>query len=349
VRAEDFDYPLPPERIATEPVSPRDAARLLVLGERGISDRHVRDLPDLLEPGDLLVVNDTRVRKARLFGRRPTGGKVEILLLRREPGGDYEALVRAHKRLRPGEEVSLEEGFRATLLERPQAGAVWRVRIEGPGDLDLALERIGHVPLPPYIKRPDRPEDEASYQTIFAARPGAAAAPTAGLHFTPGLLERLEARGIGLARITLHVGYGTFAPVEGEIEAHHLLPEEFEVTGEAAARIAGRRGRLVAVGTTTTRVLEALARTGGIRAARGRTDLFLRPGVPFLAIDALLTNFHLPRSSLLLLVCAFAGRERVLRAYAHALEQGYRFFSYGDAMLLLPSAREPLPAPAPPR
>ena len=340
MRPEDFDYPLPADRIAAEPASPRDAARLLVLGER-VEDRHVRDLPDLLLPGDLLVVNDTKVRRARLFGRRATGGRVELLLLRRHPGNEYEALVRAHKRIRPNEEIPLDGGMKATLLER--AGAVWRVRLEeggsGGGDIEAAIERTGHVPLPPYIKRPDRPEDRESYQTIFATYPGSAAAPTAGLHFTPGLLERLEARGIGIARITLHVGYGTFAPVEAErIEEHRLLAEEFEVTEEAADRIARRKGRLIAVGTTTTRVLESLARTGGIRPARGMTDLFLYPGCPFLAVEGLLTNFHLPRSSLLLLVCAFAGRERVLAAYAHALAKGYRFFSYGDAMLVLPGA-----------
>lgn len=305
------------------------------------SDRRIRDLPDLLQPGDLLVVNDTKVRRARLFGRRPTGGRVELLLLKRTPGGDFEALVRTHKRLKPGEAVSLEGGLSATLLERPQGGAVWRVAIiggPGGGDVEEAIERVGHVPLPPYMKRPDRPEDRESYQTIFAAHRGSAAAPTAGLHFTPDLVERLGARGVGIALITLHVGYGTFAPVETErIEEHRLHAEEFEVTEEAADLIARRRGRLIAVGTTTTRVLESLARTGGIRPARGATDLFLYPGCPFLAVEGLLTNFHLPKSSLLMLVCGFAGRERVLAAYAHALAQGYRFYSYGDAMLVFPS------------
>jgi S-adenosylmethionine:tRNA ribosyltransferase-isomerase len=280
LRLSDFDYPLPPDRIATEPTSPRDSARLLVLAA-GLDDRHVRDLPDLLLPGDLLVVNDTKVRRARLFGRRSTGGRVEILLLRRQPGGEYEALVRAHKRIRPGEEIPLDGGLQATLLERPEGKAVWRVRLEAEGDVEETIERFGHVPLPPYMKRPDRPEDRESYQTIFATRAGSAAAPTAGLHFTPALVERLGARGVGIARITLHVGYGTFAPVEAErIEEHRLHAEEFEVTEEAAEAIARRRGRLIAVGTTTTRVLESLARTGGIRPARGTTDLFLYPGCP---------------------------------------------------------------------
>jgi len=338
LRPEDFDYPLPTDRIASEPASPRDAARLLVLGP-SMDDRRVGHLPDLLLSGDLLVVNDTRVRRARLFGRRATGGRVELLVLRRHEGGAYDALVRAHKRIRPGEEIPLDGGLLATLLERRE-GAVWRVGIEGGTggtDIEDEIERVGHVPLPPYLKRPDRPEDRESYQTIFAARLGSAAAPTAGLHFTTELLERLEARGVGIARITLHVGYGTFAPVDAErIEEHRLHAEEFEVTEEAASAIARRRGRLVAVGTTTTRVLETLARTGGIRPARGTTDLFLYPGVPFLAVQGLLTNFHLPKSSLLMLVCAFAGRERVLAAYARALEGGYRFFSYGDAMLVWP-------------
>ncbi|HEX5139173.1 MAG TPA: tRNA preQ1(34) S-adenosylmethionine ribosyltransferase-isomerase QueA [Planctomycetota bacterium] len=344
MRPDEFDYALPPERIAAEPVSPRDAARLLVLGGV-IEDRRVGDLPDLLEPGDLLVVNDTKVRRARLFGRRATGGKVELLLLKRLEGGEYETLARAHKRLRPGETVPLDGGLLATLLERPGGGAIWRVRIEGGSggeSVEETIDRVGHVPLPPYVKRPDRPEDRESYQTIFAERLGSAAAPTAGLHFTPGLLERLRARGVGVARITLHVGYGTFAPIEAErVEDHRLHAEEFEVTEEAAAAIRGRRGRLVAVGTTTTRVLESLARTGGIRAAKGTTDLFLYPGCEFHAIDGLLTNFHLPKSTLLMLVCAFAGQERVLGAYAHALRGGYRFFSYGDAMLVWPGPRTP--------
>jgi len=336
VKPEEFDYPLPADRIATEPAEPRDAARMLVLKGPERLDRHVRDLPDLLEPGDLLVVNDTRVRAARLFGRRATGGRVEVLLLEREPWGAWSALVRANKRLRPGERLALDGGLAAELLERPEAGAVWRLRLGGADDIERVLEEVGHVPLPPYIKRPDRPADRERYQTIFARQVGSAAAPTAGLHFTPQLLARLDARGVGVARVTLHVGYGTFQPIDTEeVEAHRLPAEAFEVTEEAAAAIRGRRGRLVAVGTTTTRVLETLARTGGIRAAAGRTDLFLHPGERFLAVEALLTNFHLPQSSLLLLVCAFAGTGRVLEAYRHALAHGYRFYSYGDAMLIL--------------
>jgi S-adenosylmethionine:tRNA ribosyltransferase-isomerase len=324
VKVTVFDYELPADRIASEPAEPRDAARLLVLAA-GRRDAFVRDLPDLLEPDDLLVVNDTKVLPARLFGRRTTGGRVEFLFLAND-----RALIKAHRRLRPGERVEADGGLTVELLEKE--GAVWRVRAEG--DVPSALERCGHVPLPPYIKRDDRPEDRDRYQTVFARHAGSAAAPTAGLHFTPDLLRRLDERGVGVARITLHVGYGTFQPVDvEEIEQHRLHAERFEVGEQAARAIAERRGRLIAVGTTTTRVLESLARTGGIRPASGTTELFLYPGCEFLAIEGLLTNFHLPRSSLLMLVCAFAGTERVLDAYAHAVGGGYRFFSYGDAML----------------
>lgn len=338
MRTADFDYDLPAERIALEPAVPRDSARLLVLPAEGPRDAHVRDLPGLLEAGDVLVVNDTKVRPARVFGRRATGGRVEFLLLEREPGGVRASLVRASKRLRPGEIVQLDGGLEARLLERPEGGAVWRIRIEGGAgvDVDAVLDRVGHVPLPPYIRRKDRPEDRERYQTIFAAHGASAAAPTAGLHFTPELVGRLEAAGIEIVTVTLHVGYGTFQPIAADnVEDHRLHGEDFAVTAEAAERIESRRGRLIAVGTTTTRVLETLAGTGGIRAATGRTDLFLYPGRPFRAVEGLLTNFHLPQSSLLLLVCAFAGRERVLAAYEHALRHGYRFYSYGDAMLIL--------------
>ncbi len=338
MRTADFDYDLPAERIALEPATPRDSARLLVLPAEGLRDARVRDLPDFLEAGDVLVVNDTRVRPARVFGHRATGGRVEFLLLEREPSGVHASLVRASKRLRPGEIVQMDGGLEARLLERPEGGAVWRIRIEGGADVDVeaVLDRVGHVPLPPYIRRPDRLEDRERYQTIFASHGASAAAPTAGLHFTPELVARLEDRGIEIVSVTLHVGYGTFQPIAAEnVEDHRLHAEDFTVTPEAAERITSRRGRLVAVGTTTTRVLETLAATGGIRAATGRTDLFLYPGRPFQAVDGLLTNFHLPQSSLLLLVCAFAGRERVLAAYEHALAHGYRFYSYGDAMLIL--------------
>jgi len=332
LRLAELAYDLPPDRIALEPATPRDSARMLVDRPEGREDRIVADLPDLLGPDDLVVVNDTRVRAARLFGRRATGGRVELLLLEREPGGVYRALVKANKRLRPGERIGTDGELVATLLERPHADAIWRVGFEGGAGgsgVDEILDRVGHVPLPPYIKRPDRPEDRERYQTVYARETGSAAAPTAGLHLTPALLARLD-----VVAVTLHIGYGTFQPVECErVEDHVLHEEEFEVTEEAAARIRACRGRIVAVGTTTVRVLETLHRTGGIRAARGRTDLFLHPGKSIAVPDLLLTNLHLPDSSLLLLVAAFLGVERTKAAYAHALAHGYRFYSYGDAML----------------
>ncbi len=330
---DDFDYELPPGRVAKTPAERRDQARLLVVDRATgtLRDSRVCDLPEWLAPGDLLVLNDTKVLFGRLFGRRATGGRVEILRLRRDPGGAWEALVKAHRHLRPGEAVQLDEGFSAELLERPEGGAVWRLEIKGSVDFDEALERLGRVPLPPYLKRKDTPEDRERYQTVYARRMGSAAAPTAGLHFTPGLLHKLD-----VAKVTLHVGYGTFKPIKTKhIEDHRVEEEEFEVTEEAARTISARKGRLVAVGTTATRVLETLARSGGIRAAAGRTDLFLYPGCEFHAVEVLLTNFHLPKSSLFLLVCAFAGRERMMAAYRHAIENGYRFYSYGDAMLIL--------------
>jgi S-adenosylmethionine:tRNA ribosyltransferase-isomerase len=341
MKVDRFHFDLPAEQIAKIPAEPRDSARLLVVGsppDDRVQDRSVADLPDLLEPGDLLVVNDTKVRRARLFGRRATGGRVEILFLRDLSPGVSEALVRANKRLPPGETLEMDGGIRVVLEERPDADAIWRVRVEG--DLAAALESDGHVPLPPYIKREDEVADRDRYQTIFARDAQSAAAPTAGLHFTPELMQRLADRGVETAAVTLHVGYGTFQPIDVEVvEEHRLHEEEFEVSEETARAIRERKGRLVAVGTTTTRVLETLAATGGIRAARGKTDLFLYPGKPLQAIDAIFTNFHLPESSLLMMVCAFGGTDRVLAAYRHAVESGYRFYSYGDAMLLLPDDR----------
>ncbi|MFQ5844039.1 MAG: tRNA preQ1(34) S-adenosylmethionine ribosyltransferase-isomerase QueA [Planctomycetota bacterium] len=334
----DLDYDLPADRIAQRPVSPRAASGLLVVrrGPGTLGDHGFRDLPELLAAGDRLGVNDSRVVPARIYGRRRTGGRVELLLLRREPGGDREALVRTNGSLRPGERLDLDGEASVTLVERPYRDAVWRVRPACAASLERALERAGHVPLPPYVRRADTAQDRERYQTVYARPPGSAAAPTAGLHFTPEVLERLRERGIARTQVTLHVGYGTFQPIQvARVEDHRLHTEDFEVTGEAAAAIRERRGRLVAVGTTTARVLETLARSGGVRAARGRTDLYLHPGRELRGVDVLLTNFHLPRSSLLLLVCAFAGRELVLEAYRHAIRGGYRFYSYGDAMLIL--------------
>ena len=337
---DDYDYTLPPERIAQHPLPERDAGRLLVVDRRRADFEHrsVSDLPCLLDPGDLLVVNATRVLPARLRGRKPSGGAVEALLLGPESGGDarHRALFRG--RARPGLRIRFEGGGAAVEAEI--------VEVCERGEVVLAFEpgvspyAVGEVPLPPYIQR-EAPcaEDAERYQTTFARVPGAVAAPTAGLHLSERLLEALSARGIGRAEIVLHVGPGTFRPLgERELAAGRLHSERYELCEESADRIVRTRAegrRVVAVGTTSARVLEACADPEGhVRAAAGETDLFLRPGSRFLATDALLTNFHLPRSSLLLLVAGFAGRERVLAAYAEAIACGYRFYSYGDAMLI---------------
>lgn len=341
----DFDYSLPDDRIAQEP-APRGESRLLVLDAEG-GDRHRRisDLPDLLRPGDLLVVNDTRVIPARLFGRRVTqgggeGGRVEILLVERVEGGlyrerEWEVLAKPGRKARPGTRLRFEGGLEVEVVARLGDGR-HRVRFSEP--VEPWLERLGHVPLPPYIRRPDRPEDRERYQTVFAERPGAVAAPTAGLHLTPDLLRRLEGRGVATARVTLHVGVGTFKPVTAELVHEHAMDEERyrvpEATAAAVSEARRRGGRVVAVGTTVVRTLETAARDGGtVAPGAGRTGLFIYPGFRFRVVDALLTNFHLPRSSLLMLVCAFAGRDRVLTAYREAIAEGYRFYSYGDAML----------------
>ncbi|HEX5043048.1 MAG TPA: tRNA preQ1(34) S-adenosylmethionine ribosyltransferase-isomerase QueA [Candidatus Polarisedimenticolaceae bacterium] len=343
LRLEDYAYALPEEQIAQEPLPRRDASRLLLLdratGEVG--HRSFVDLPDLLDPGDVVVVNDTRVVPARLLGRKRTGGRAEILLLEAMGEATWRALL-AHAPA-PGGVVDLGDGVSATVLARE--GELGTVRISaGAENVCAALARLGRMPLPPYVHRvPGDPRDALDrerYQTVFAREPGAAAAPTAGLHFTPEVLERMTARGIGRTSVTLHVGAGTFLPFRGaEVAEDHLLHEEpFHVPEEAAAAIAAARargGRVVAVGTTVTRTLETAGEEGGtVRAGAGRTRLFLRPGSRFRVVDALLTNFHLPRSSLLLLVCAFAGRERTLAAYREAVAAGYRFYSYGDAMLV---------------
>lgn len=352
-----FDYELPESAIAQEPAEPRDAARLFVhrRAEDQSTHAHVRDLPGFLAPGDLLVVNDTRVRPARLFGRRATGGRVELLLVEREPRpGHWRALVRPAKRLSPGEVIDLEDGsLHAVALERSAGedgapGAEWRMELIADArhaDVESAVEAVGRLPLPPYVRR-ERDGDERSgrdrerYQTVYAAQPGAIAAPTAGLHFTPGLLDAVRARGVDIASVTLHVGLGTFQPMAAsEIEQHVMHSESYvlpEATARACAAARARGGRVIAIGTTSARVLESCADEHGVlRPGAGATRLFITPGRPFRAIDGLLTNFHLPRSTLLVLVSALAGRERVLRLYREALELGYRFYSYGDAQLYL--------------
>ncbi|MDI3305923.1 MAG: tRNA preQ1(34) S-adenosylmethionine ribosyltransferase-isomerase QueA [Acetobacteraceae bacterium] len=349
MRTGDFDFELPERLIAQQPARPRDAARLLVVRPEGLEDRGVRDLPGLLEPGDVMVVNDTQVIPARLRARRGNAA-LEILLNRAEDGGIWQALVRNARRLRPGDSVVIEgaPGLSVPVVVRLADGTV---RLDfGPDQAALAaaLERAGEVPLPPYIARPEgpRPEDREDYQTIFAHRPGAVAAPTASLHFTDRLLAALEARGVRRATVTLHVGAGTFLPLRGEDpRAHRLHAEWGEVTEEAAAvvnaaRAAGRR--IIAIGTTALRLLETAAqgvedRQRPVRAFRGLTDIFLLPGHRFRAADALMTNFHLPKSTLFMLVCAFSGTERMRAAYAHAVTEGYRFYSYGDASLLFPA------------
>ncbi len=337
----DFDYELPPARIAQHPV-PRGESRLLVLDREG-QDRHrrVRDLPELLRPGDLLVINDTRVIPARLFGRCAGGGRIEILLTVKAGERDWDALVKPGRRARPGTviylEEGLDEGLTAEVVDKEETGR-HRLRFSEP--VEPHLERLGHIPLPPYIQREDEAEDRERYQTVWARSPGAIAAPTAGLHFSRELLDQLAAGGIGIAEVTLHVGIGTFKPVIAErIEDHRMDRERWEVsaaTAEAIRRTREQGGRVVAIGTTVVRTLESAALLGGgdARAGSGATELFITPGFRFQVVDVLLTNFHLPRSTLLMLVSAFAGRERVLAAYEEAIREGYLFYSYGDAMLV---------------
>ena len=347
MRLSDFDYDLPAELIAQEAAPVRDRARLLRLDRAtGARSHHrVSDLDTLLEPGDVLVVNDTRVVPARLLGRRePSGGAVECLLLTRLDGERWDALVHPGQKLKVGSRAAFEAAGRRLELEvlaRHHHGRrTIRLRADD-GDVETAIDAIGHVPLPPYIKRPDRPVDHERYQTVYAAARGSVAAPTAGLHFTPALLDRLRARGVERLTSTLHVGYGTFEPVRTEdIEAHRVAAERYAVpasTATAVNRALDEGRRIVAVGTTTTRTLEAVARAHGgrLEPAAGETDLYIREPFEFQIVGGLLTNFHLPRSSLLLLVCALAGREAILAAYREAVDRRYRFYSYGDAMLIL--------------
>jgi S-adenosylmethionine:tRNA ribosyltransferase-isomerase len=339
-----FDYELPPELIAQEPLPERDASRLLVLdrGMGGTAHHAFRDLPELLAPGDLLVANRSRVIPARLLGRRARGGEAEILLVRDHGQGRWEAMVRPGRHLRPGQRVTIDDDL-SVVVESEALGADGRRRVRllsKRRDVDGALERCGHTPLPPYIQRPDLAADRERYQTVYARERGSVAAPTAGLHFTDSLLAKLAERGIEREEVVLHVGPGTFQPVRAaRVEEHRVAPEPYVLppgTAAAVERTRARGGRVVAVGTTTVRVLESAARPDGtVAAGEGETGLVIVPGHRFRVVDALLTNFHLPRSSLLLLVAAFAGREAVLRAYAEAVRQRYRFYSYGDAMIII--------------
>ncbi|HLL27719.1 MAG TPA: tRNA preQ1(34) S-adenosylmethionine ribosyltransferase-isomerase QueA [Xanthobacteraceae bacterium] len=357
MRTDLFDYELPPARVALRPAVPRDAAKLLVVRPHAapeFEDRTIRDLPALLQPGDALVVNDSKVIPARLVGERTRGearAKIETTLIRREGNERWRALAKPAKRLKPGDRIRFGHESRVCLLgaldatveEIGEGGEVLlRFDFHGPV-LEEAIEALGHMPLPPYIaaRREDDEQDRGDYQTIFAKPEGSVAAPTAGLHFTNELLAALDARGISLHRLTLHVGTGTFLPVKAEDTAGHRMHAEWgEISAATAAALQetrARKGRIVAVGTTALRLLESAAgEDGKLAAFSGETSIFITPGYRFRAVDALVTNFHLPRSTLFMLVAAFSGLERMRRAYRHAIETGYRFYSYGDACLLYP-------------
>ena len=333
---DDFDYALPADLIAQVPAPVRTGSRLLHVDGDALSDLRFIDLETLVAPGDVVVVNDTRVVRARLSGTKESGGRVE-LLIERVVGDDLAwAQVRASHLPRPGSEILLAGGATGVVLERD--GGFVRLRFENTGPLEVWLERHGATPLPPYIARAPAPEDAERYQTVYAASPGAVAAPTAGLHFDRPMLGRLAGRGAAIVTLTLHVGAGTFLPVrERDLEAHRMHGERYaipEATVQAIGEARARGNRVLAVGTTTLRALEAASAQGALVPGTGETDLFIRPGFRFRVVDRLLTNFHLPRSTLLVLASAFAGALAIRHAYAHAIRQRYRFFSYGDATLL---------------
>ncbi len=344
MRVDLFDFDLPPSLIADRPAVPRDAARLLEVAE-SLRDHIVRELPALLRPGDLLVFNDTRVIPARLFGRRGAAG-IEVTLHKCVAADRWRAFSRPARKLKRGDAIAFDDGLSATVADKGEGGEVELAFDRGGPQLMAALAEVGRMPLPPYIKRPGGADerDGADYQTIFAAKDGAVAAPTAGLHFTPELLAALEARGIARVAVTLHVGAGTFLPVKADDTKDHVMHAEIGAIDSAAvaaiARTRAAGGRIVAVGTTSLRLLETAAdESGRIRPFSGDTNLFITPGYRFKAVDLLLTNFHLPRSTLFMLVCAFAGVDRMKAAYEHAKAARYRFYSYGDCCLLHPAAR----------
>jgi S-adenosylmethionine:tRNA ribosyltransferase-isomerase len=341
LKKSDFHYDLPPQLIAQAPLPERSASRLLVVppAPAPFEDRGVRDLPPLLREGDLLVFNDTRVIQARVFGHKQSGGKVEILVERLLPGNEARVQLGASKPSRAGTRIVLDGGGEAEVLGRE--GEFYRLRFHVGGALDEWLQVAGRLPLPPYIQRAPDADDAARYQTVFAREPGAVAAPTAGLHFDEALLDALRARGVEFGHVTLHVGAGTFQPVRVDDLGEHRMHSEWLNVGarlvEQVRRTRARGGRVVAVGTTVVRALEsALGSDGELRPLAGETAIFILPGYRIRSVDALLTNFHLPESTLLMMVSAFAGRERIFAAYAHAVRERYRFFSYGDAMLLFP-------------
>lgn len=333
---EDFDYDLPPELIAQHPPAERTASRLLRVTPHDLQDLMFNRLPELLSPQDVLVFNNTRVIKARLHGAKATGGQIEVLVERVLNEHEVLAHVRASKSPKPGTRLRLADAFEAETLGRDDD--LFHLRFDPAKTVFEWLERYGHVPLPPYIEHPDSEEDAQRYQTVYAAQPGAVAAPTAGLHFDEAMLDNLRAKGVELAFVTLHVGAGTFQPVRVQRVAEHKMHREWyeipQVTVDAIHRARSRGGKVVAIGTTSLRALESAAADGELRAGTGETTLFITPGYRFHVVERLLTNFHLPRSTLLMLVSAFAGMERIRDAYAHAVAQRYRFFSYGDAMFL---------------
>lgn len=350
MRVDAFDFHLPPERIALRPAEPREAARLLVVqpgGAEELGDFTIADLPRFLRPGDAVVVNDTKVIPARLDGTRTRSGgsvvEIEATLVKRLSENRWTALCRPAKRLAPGDEVMFRKGdatLIATVEGKTETGEVeFAFSCTGP-DLDRSIDAVGHMPLPPYIaaRRPEDEQDRTDYQPIFARAEGSIAAPTASLHFTPTLMEEVRAAGASIHTVTLHVGLGTFLPVKADDTADHRMHSEWgevsEETAEALNAVKARGGRILAVGSTATRLLESAAAEGPLKAFRCDTDIFITPGYRFRAVDLMMTNFHLPKSTLVMLVAAFVGHETQKRAYAHAIETGYRFYSYGDASLL---------------
>ena len=341
MRLDDFDFALPPELIALEPPPDRESARLLTLSrdQGAIAETLISNLPELILPTDLLVLNDTKVIPARVFGEKSTGGKAEIFLVRRieTEREEWLALIRSSKPSKAGTVINLPEGVTAVVVGRGE-NEEWLVSFSGGEEFMLWLERNGSVPLPPYIRRAPHEKDRERYQTVFARERGAVAAPTAGLHFTEQLLDRIRARGAGIATVTLHVGLGTFMPVRvDDLSKHRMHKERYSIPEETVAAISrcrARGGRVIAVGTTVARTLEYAAEGDVPRVGCGEADIFIYPGYDFKVVDALVTNFHLPKSTLLMLVSAFAGRERILSAYCSAIERGFRFYSYGDAMFI---------------
>jgi len=338
LKKSDFHYDLPTELIAQAPLPERSASRLLLVppAPAAFADRHVRDLPDLLQPGDLLVFNDTRVIPARLFGHKASGGRVEILIERLLGGQQARAQVGASKSPKPGSRIALDAGSEVEVLGRD--GEFYLLRFDIPEPLESWLVHAGRLPLPPYIQREPGADDRERYQTVFARQVGAVAAPTAGLHFDEPLLERLRGRGVQFGHITLHVGAGTFQPVRVDDLSQHVMHREWLNVGaelvQQVRRTRAAGGRVIGVGTTVVRALESAMRDGELHPYAGETQIFITPGYRIRSVDAMVTNFHLPESTLLMMISAFAGRERVFEAYAHAIAERYRFFSYGDAMLL---------------